>query len=114
MLRGGEIVVLKISMDGLCHGFISYRRSGRDNVRDQVGKVLFTRFSQMNLVTSPSRLTFFAITSFLIIWRIDESRSWRNIIIASPVDLTIHPQVILDPDAAQDFDGWDHAQQGGS
>src|SRR5262245_23136465 len=114
MLRGRESVLLEILMDRLCHGFISYRSRGCGNMRNQVRKVLFTGFGQMNLVSSPSRLTFFAITSFLSIGRIDESRRGRNIIIASPADLTIHPAVVLDPDATQDLNCWDRAQQGGS
>src|SRR2546421_2949874 len=101
-------------MDGLCHCLISYRSRSRGNMRDQVGKVLFTGFGQMNLVSCPSCLALFAIPSFLIIRGIDESRSRRNIVIASPVDLTIYPAVILDPDATQDLDCWGRAQQGRS
>src|SRR5262245_18274241 len=99
MLRGGEIVVLKILMDGFSHRLISYWSRGRGNMRNQVGKVLLTGFGQMNLVTGPSCLALFAITSFLIIRGTDERGCNRNIIMASPVDLIIHPEVILDPDA---------------
>ncbi len=35
-----------------------------------------------------------------------ESRG-SNIVIASPMDVTIHPVVILDPDAAQNLDSRD-------
>jgi hypothetical protein len=81
---------------------------------DQMRQVVFTRFSQMYFVACPSRLTFFAIAGFLIIGGIDKLFCSRNIVIPSPVDVLILPEVILNPDATQDLYRGDLTQERGS
>jgi hypothetical protein len=77
---------------------------------DEMGTILITRFGQMNFVTSPPRLALFAVACFLIGRRIDEESGGSNIVMAWPTEVTIHPAVILDPNAAQNLNSWDLTQ----
>src|SRR5260370_33702278 len=112
VLAGGEICVLKRGMDRLRHSLISRRGSGRGHVSDQVRAVFLTVFSYMHFVASPPCLALFAVACFLIIGRVDELFAWRKLVVASPVELPLDPDVVLHPNAAQDLDCRDLTQPG--
>jgi len=111
MLAWSEFRFLKICMDRFGHHLIGGRSRGCGYMRDEMRTILITRFGQMDFVPSPPRLTLFAVACFLIVRRIDEESGGSNIVIASPLNLTIHPAVILDPNAAQNINSWDLTQE---
>jgi hypothetical protein len=57
---------------------------------------------------------FLRVQCFLIIGRVEELVARRKLVIASPVELPLDPDVVLDPNAAQDLDRRDFtgARQG--
>src|SRR5712691_6648939 len=110
VLAWGECRFLKICVDRFGHHLISRRSRGRCDMGDEMGMILITGFGQMDFVPGPPCLALFAVACFLIVGRIDEESRWSNIVIASPTDVTIHPAVILDPNAAQNLDSRDLTQ----
>ncbi len=114
MLAGGEVRLLKIGMDRFGHGLIGGGSSGGSHMRDEMRGIFLTGFGEMHFIACPSRLALFARAGFWIIGRVDELVGWRKILIAAPMELAFDPDVVLDPDAAQDRDGRDLTQKGGS
>ena len=74
--------------------------------------LFLTGFSHMHFVAGPPRLPLFAVACFWIIWRVDELFARRKLVTASPVELPLDPDVVLDPNAAQDLDRRDFTQPG--
>jgi hypothetical protein len=112
VLTRGEICLLKLGMDRLRHGLISRRGSGRGHMSDQVRALFLTGFAQMDFVAGPPCLALFAVARLLIIRRVDELVARRKLVVASPVELPLDPDVVLDPNAAQDLDRRDFTQPG--
>ena len=63
-------------------------------------------------VTRPPRLALFALACFWIVGRVDELFARRKILSASPAELPLDPDVVLEPDTAQELDCRDLTQEG--
>jgi hypothetical protein len=99
-------------MDGLRYGLIGRCGSGCGHLGDQVRRIFLACFGHMHFVAGPPRLALFARAGFWIIGRINELFARRKIVIAAPMELTLDPDLVLEPDAAQDLDCRDLLQQG--
>src|SRR5947199_10806213 len=97
MLRRQQACLLQISMNRLSRCLIGYRGSGRSDMGNQVGELLFTCFSEMDFVAGPARLALLAVASFLIVGRINELFPGRKIVVVSPMELTVDPDIVLYP-----------------
>ena len=104
MLTWGELRLLKLGMDRLGHRLIGRRGSGCGHMGDQVRGVFLACLSEVDFVAGPPRLALLAIACLWIRGRVDELVARRKIVVASPVELPFDPDVVLDPNAAQDLD----------
>jgi len=77
-------------------------RSGR-NMRNEVRQILLTGLGEMDFVSRPHRAALFAEPRFWIVWRVDELRRRRNIVLISPPKRTIFRAIVLHPDLAKDL-----------
>src|SRR6266487_3503131 len=111
MLAWGELGLLKIGVDRFGHCLIGGGSSGGGHMRYEMRGILLTGFGEMHFVARPPRLALFAIASVRIIRRVDELVARRKIVITSPVEPTLDPGVVLEPNTLEDRDGWDLTQK---
>ena len=111
MLTRSKVRLLEIGMDYLSHCLIGGSGCSRGHMRDEMRGVFLARLGEVDFVARPPRLALFAIASVLIIRRVDELLTWRKILIAAKAELALDPDIVLQPDAAQDLDGRDLTQK---
>ena len=80
------------------------------DIGDKVGTLVVTGFGDVHSVTGPGRCPLGCISYGCVVGRTDVATGPRKIVIV-PVDhLSFVHGVVLDPNLAQDLDGWQIAQ----
>lgn len=114
MLGWEQVALSQVSVDRLEQLGIGNRCIRRRHVGDKVGVVFFTGFREMNLVARPSRCPLDSEARFHIMGGLNQQGSWRQVIVAAPLDLTSGGIKLLDPDPAKDLQSRNLPQPGWS
>ena len=72
---------------------------------DQMRSIILTCFGEMHLIAYPLRGRLAGIVGFGVIRGADELRRWGDVVRLAPLELGAVPELMLDPDPAQDGDG---------
>jgi hypothetical protein len=110
MSAGQEASLLQRGVDLGGHRPIGCGAGCGCNVRDQVRQIILTGFREMHCIAHPLRGVLTGIVGVEVIGGADEPRCRGEIVRLSPLELGAVPQIILDPDSAQDGDGGHLAQ----